>query len=141
MRAWTPTVAIVLVATLAAAVCAKVHPASLAAENPPAIDWATAAASDRPILWVDARSPSQYLGGHMPGAVQLWEQDWQDGLGRFLEAWQPETLVVVYCPAARCHAGERVAARIHRETGIEALVFAGGWEALKPHAGNGHHRP
>jgi len=82
------------------------------------------------VLWVDARSESEYLKGSIPAAVLLNEDQWDDLLPGFLSIWQPEQLIVVYCSSQTCQASHGVANRLKSEIGLEEVfVLKGGWEA------------
>lgn len=84
------------------------------------------------VLWVDARSTADYEQDHIPGAVLCNEDDWDAGLMRVLEAWQPGDLVVVYCDAERCDASDAVGERLRRETGFEDIhTLHGGWQTWR----------
>lgn len=80
------------------------------------------------LLWVDARSETSFREGSIPGAVLVNEGDWEAGVERFLEVWEPDLTVVVYCDSEACGASEAVAARLREELGIERVeVLKGGW--------------
>lgn len=79
---------------------------------------------------LDARPAGFFEQSHIPGALNLNEDDWEGGLGGFLEVWSPELEVVVYCDSRACQASEHVAERIREELGIEHVrILEGGWEA------------
>ena len=82
------------------------------------------------MLWIDAREPAAYAAGHIPGALALSETNWEEGLVRFVEQWEPGALVVVYCDGAECEASRRVARRLQTEFGVEKVaVLHEGWPA------------
>lgn len=81
-------------------------------------------------LWIDARPEADYRREHVPGALNLNEENWKDALGRVFESWQPSRPVVVYC-AEGCSSAGQIAQRLS-EMGIEPVqVFAGGFERWK----------
>lgn len=85
---------------------------------------------DHPILWVDARSPLEFEKGHIPNALRLNEQDWNQLITPFLEKWTPNQHVVVYCSTA-CKSSYHIASRL-REMGISpTFTLKGGWEEWK----------
>lgn len=87
------------------------------------------------ILWVDARSLSEFEFQHMRGSVMLTEEHWEERLPDFLERWRPGQQVVVYCGSASCAASNGVAQRLRNELGLqEVYVLKGGWENLLEHA-------
>ncbi len=82
------------------------------------------------VLWVDARSAAKFAEGHIPGAVALNEDDWETQVPAFLDAWEPEKTVVVYCDGGRCEASRHVADRLSGELQIKSVfVLKGGWPA------------
>jgi rhodanese-related sulfurtransferase len=81
-------------------------------------------------LWIDARSATDFAAGHVPEAVSLNEEDWDAGFAHFIEKWDGERPLIVYCGGERCHASESVARRLRRELGFENIhVLHGGWAA------------
>ncbi len=85
---------------------------------------------DKP-LWVDARSKANYEKEHVPGAVPLNEDRWDELLPGVLAAWKPEQSIVVYCDDKRCDSSNAVAKRL-REAGVSPVfVLKGGWEAWR----------
>ncbi|MBI4025525.1 MAG: rhodanese-like domain-containing protein [Verrucomicrobia bacterium] len=81
------------------------------------------------VLWVDARSAKEFEQGHIPGAMRLNEDAWEELLAPFLEAWSAPRPVVVYCGDQPCEASRHVAGRL-RDAGIKPVyVLKGGWDA------------
>ncbi len=89
------------------------------------------------VLWVDARQAGAFAAGHIPGAINLNEDDWEGLLPGFVERWDGMQSVVVYCDSSLCDASRAVAARLKRELAIGAdapgspavLTLKGGWDA------------
>jgi rhodanese-related sulfurtransferase len=81
-------------------------------------------------LFVDARPSQRYEAGHIPGAVLLNEEQWPSLFPVFLDAWDPDKTVVVYCDGGGCEASHEVAERLRRELRVETIfVLKGGWPA------------
>ena len=81
------------------------------------------------ILWVDARSETEFLDGSIPDAILLNEDQWDSLLPEFLSIWQPEQTVVVYCSSQTCQASHALAERLQDELGLARVyVLKGGWE-------------
>ena len=81
------------------------------------------------VLWVDARPDMQFEAGHIPNAVQLNEDRWDELLPQFLSVWAPDKRVVVYCSSASCAASHHIAARLRANAGLpNVYVLKGGWE-------------
>jgi len=88
-----------------------------------------------PVVWIDARTSEAYQKQHVPGAIPLNEDAWEQSLPGFLEVWQPNAKIVVYCDSAACDASQAVALRLQRELQLtEIHVLKGGWTTwLKTH--------
>jgi len=81
-------------------------------------------------IWVDARSEDDFEREHVPGAVLLNEDRWNELLPRMLENWAPDKTVVVYCNSKGCGASREVARRLRTQAGLSnVFVLKGGWEA------------
>jgi rhodanese-related sulfurtransferase len=82
-------------------------------------------------LWVDARSVEEYEAEHVPGALLLNLESWDELFPKFLDQWGPGKRVVVYCSATTCELSRDVAERL-RKSGISPVfVLKGGWETWK----------
>jgi rhodanese-related sulfurtransferase len=81
------------------------------------------------VIWVDARPVADFGRDHVPGAVPLNEDRWNDLVGSFLAMWTPDKKVVVYCSAQSCNAAREVAKRLRDEAQLKnVFVLEGGWE-------------
>jgi rhodanese-related sulfurtransferase len=81
------------------------------------------------VLWVDARSDDEYAHDHVPGALSLNEDRWNELLPQFLAAWSPGKKIVVYCSSQGCNASREVARRLRNEAQLQdVFVLTGGWE-------------
>ena len=82
------------------------------------------------VIWVDARPDEQFASGHIPLAVQLNQDRWDELFPQFLEKWSPDKRVVVYCSTLSCALSHEVAHRLRTQGGLpEVYVLNGGWEA------------
>ena len=80
-------------------------------------------------LWVDARPDEQFASEHVPGALQLNEDRWNELLPQMLAAYSPEKRVVVYCSSQSCNLAVEVAKRLRQEAQLKnVFVLQGGWE-------------
>ena len=80
-------------------------------------------------IWVDARPNNDYEKSHVPGAVSLNEDHWNEQLPQFLAQWSPEKKVVIYCSTKSCNLAGDVARRLRDEAQLkEVFVLEGGWE-------------
>jgi rhodanese-related sulfurtransferase len=81
-------------------------------------------------IWVDARPDADFEREHVPAAIQLNEDRWNELLPQTLQVWSPEKKVIVYCNSEGCGASREVARRLRNEAGLKnVFVLEGGWEA------------
>jgi len=81
-------------------------------------------------IWVDARPDEEFAADHVPGAISLNEDRWNELLPQFLAVWTPGKKVVVYCSSLSCNASREVARRLRKEAQLsDVFVLEGGWEA------------
>ncbi len=81
-------------------------------------------------IWVDARPDEEFARDHVPGALSLNEDRWNELLPQFLAVWSPGKKVVVYCSSLSCNASREIARRLRREAQLpDVFVLEGGWEA------------
>ena len=81
-------------------------------------------------IWVDARPDDEFARDHVPGALSLNEDRWNELLPQFLAAWSPEKKIIVYCSSVGCNASREVARRLRKEAQLpDVYVLKGGWEA------------
>ena len=86
------------------------------------------------VQWVDARSRAKFERTRIPGALLLNEDEWDKLVGPFLDAWDADKTLVVYCDGGSCEASHQVAARLRKDLMIGGvLVLKGGfaeWQGL-----------
>ena len=81
-------------------------------------------------VWVDARPDEEFVHDHVPGALSLNEDRWNELLPEFLATWSPGKKVIVYCSSLSCNASREVARRLRKEAQLpDVFVLEGGWEA------------
>ena len=79
-------------------------------------------------LWVDARSRKKFEQQSVPGALLLNEEEWDAQVSKFLDAWEPEKVIIVYGERGS-DAGEGIAHRLREELKIDKVrVLHGGFE-------------
>ena len=82
------------------------------------------------VVWVDARVKEEFEEAHIPGAVLLNTEDWENLFGEFLMTWDPEIPVVVYCKSQACMRSHEAVKRLREELGVENIfVLQDGWDA------------
>ena len=79
-------------------------------------------------IFIDARSPSGYDEGHIPGAINIP----YDQLPKYLETLQAETVtsdhIVCYCWSPTCDFSDQLATELNIMGYENVEVFTGGWE-------------
>ena len=117
---------LVCVACVLAALTAAIHPrAPRLRATHPAITLDSVPAN---VLWIDARPAAKFADGCIPGAVNVSEDAWIDGVERLLTVGLDQRQLVVYCDTHTCPAATEIAARLERELGIaEIRILDGGW--------------
>jgi rhodanese-related sulfurtransferase len=92
------------------------------------VDQARAWGND--VTWVDARPDEEFARDHVPGAISLNEDRWNELLPGLLNVWSPDKKVIVYCSSQSCNASREVARRLRDEAQLKnVFVLEGGWEA------------
>ena len=93
------------------------------------VELAQAQAWGDTVLWVDARPDEQFAADHIPGAISLNEDRWNELLPQFLSVWSPDRRTIVYCSSQSCALSHEVAERLRKEAQLkEVYVLHGGWE-------------
>ena len=81
-------------------------------------------------IWVDARPEDEFDRQHVPGALLLNEDRWNELLPQMLAVWSPEKRIVVYCSSESCGASREIARRLRQQAELKnVFVLEGGWEA------------
>ena len=81
-------------------------------------------------IWVDARPEDEFANDHVPGAISLNEDRWNELLPQFLAVWGPGKKIIVYCSSLSCNSSREVARRLRKEAQLsDVFVLEGGWEA------------
>ncbi|MEX0325448.1 MAG: rhodanese-like domain-containing protein [Puniceicoccaceae bacterium] len=91
-----------------------------------------AALEMEPVLWVDARTEQLFNQRHLEGALHMSHDDFDSGLSRLLQSWDPEMSIVVYCDGEGCESSQVLAAELREVLGEERVYWLiGGWAELK----------
>lgn len=78
-------------------------------------------------MLIDARSPEQFLLGHLPGAINVYVDS--DSIADWVERYAlRDKALITYCASVHCDMAERLTARL-RDLGCENVkIYPGGWE-------------
>lgn len=83
-------------------------------------------------IWVDARTESQFAENHLPGAIHLTEDNWDNGLSDLLLQWGPDFPVIVYCDGNTCGTSRTVARRLREDLQTDSVYWLiAGWDGLQ----------
>ncbi|MEY2490263.1 MAG: hypothetical protein QOC70_2205 [Verrucomicrobiota bacterium] len=83
-------------------------------------------------IWIDARPEAEFTKEHVPGAILLNEDRWNELLPQMLATWSSEKRVVIYCSSESCGSSREVARRLRKEAQLKnVFVLEGGWEAWR----------
>jgi len=127
--AYRQILAILLLATLPAIATGLWHPRRPSWQSDE-VTLAAATAWGTSVLWIDARPDADFARAHIPGAIPLNEDHWEDLLPGVIDQWDIKRKVVVYCSSLSCQTSRDVARRLREEVNLpNVFVLQGGWEA------------
>ena len=90
----------------------------------------TALSWGKSALWLDARTKSDYQAEHIPGALSLHMDHWQEDISAVQRQAVDKEKIVVYCYSASCNSALLMARRLYKEAGLQnVVVMHGGWES------------
>jgi len=82
-------------------------------------------------LFVDARSEADYRAGHIKGAVNIPDLDFENYIGSFLEKTAAETVLITYCEGDACTLSKSLAEKLSL-AGFESVFhLKNGWGQWK----------
>lgn len=82
------------------------------------------------VVFIDARSSSEYFAGHIPGALNVHPSYFSSS--KAIETLKRNQPVITYCSGEACQSSVVLAEKLIRVRGhIDTRVFFGGWEAWK----------
>ena len=86
------------------------------------------------VFWIDARISAQFEQEHVPGALSLNEQNFEQVLFDQIEIFQDlKKPVVIYCDSDKCDASRKVREQLVLRMPLEnVFVLKGGWQAWRP---------
>jgi len=86
------------------------------------------------VTWIDARGAQAFQDEHIPEALLLNEDHWDEHFEQFIQVWDGTSTLVVYCDSRICAASNGVADRLKDSLGLEAVfVLKGGWQTWLDH--------
>jgi len=89
-------------------------------------------AENESVLWIDARSEKEFEDGHIPGAMLLSLDAFDEQIESVMNQYDPDKITVIYCSEDRCQTSQKIAEILKREFELQNVYFLeGGWEAWK----------
>ena len=90
------------------------------------------------VLWMDARPRSQYVAGHVPGALSFSEQEAEQLMSQYFLQLQDNTKpIVVYCGSEACQTSRKMADYLRPLLPTESVyVLRGGWGSWEAQHGD-----
>ncbi len=85
-------------------------------------------------VFIDARSEYDFKAGHIKTALNLQEKNLDSWMPDFFEKTPPETLLIIYCSAPRCHLAEHLAAKLYEIGYTNVRHMPAGWDAWQSNA-------
>jgi rhodanese-related sulfurtransferase len=82
-------------------------------------------------VFVDARSAKEYRAGHIPRALLLSPDAFEETVSSWKDLLPADTLLITYCGGEGCESSRDVAALLIEEGYRRVKVFFGGWEQWK----------
>jgi rhodanese-related sulfurtransferase len=82
-------------------------------------------------LFVDARSEADYRAGHIKGAVNIPELDFENHIGSFLEKTAAETVLITYCEGDTCTLSKSLAEKLSLAGFENVFHLKNGWGQWK----------
>ncbi len=92
------------------------------------VEEAYAAWRDQAALFVDARAPQEYREGHIPGAVNLPPDEFEDRYPDLADRVEAAGSAIVYCQGVECGDAVMVAERLAEVYEGSVYVMEEGWE-------------
>lgn len=88
------------------------------------------------VLWVDARAKAEFDREHVPGAVLLNMEAFEDQMFGLMNVLSDNAKpIVVYCDAQKCSQSHAIAERLRGLGNADVRALRGGWPAWKQAVG------
>ena len=84
------------------------------------------------LIIVDARNEKEFAAGHIENAINLSEEKFDTQLGAFLDVWNPDSAILVYCSSSGCNSSRSIAERLKNECQImNVFILKDDWTKWK----------
>lgn len=95
------------------------------------LDTAELFLQDRKFLFLDARHPSAFRRGHIPGATSFFDMEFEERIKAFQDTVKLDRPVVSYCDGEECRSSELLAKALAAKGYKYVYLFFGGWTEWK----------
>ena len=84
------------------------------------------------LIIVDARNKNEFAADHIENAINLSEEKFDTQLGAFLDVWNPDSVILVYCSSSGCNSSRSIAERLKNECQIKnVFILKDDWKKWK----------
>jgi len=80
---------------------------------------------------VDARDESSFMDGHIPGAINFSEKDFDELIDGFLSENDPDIIIITYCDGDQCDLAQTLAEKFSSVGYINVFYLKNGWSRWK----------
>lgn len=104
-------------------------PLPVAKEGDVSLEEMQTISAGRAALILDARPEVFYRGGHIPSALSLPRDDFENGYRGLASVLEPhrDDVLIVYCAGSDCHDSQMVGDALRRLGYAHVRIFRGGW--------------
>jgi rhodanese-related sulfurtransferase len=82
-------------------------------------------------LFLDARRGEDFEAGHIPNALNLPAEEFEEKYSKFAPLLSPESAIVVYCDGPECELSHRLAADLRGQGYTNVHMLFNGWTSWK----------
>ena len=86
---------------------------------------------DKMNIIVDARDESSFMDGHIPGAINFSEKDFDELIDSFLSDNDPDIIIITYCDGDQCDLAQILAEKFSSVGYINVFYLKNGWSRWK----------
>lgn len=98
-----------------------------ASVTPISMETALEAFQSKSTVFVDARSPENYIEAHIPGAINVPPEQFDVDAETFMNTVPPDQEVILYCDGPGCHLAETLSLLMKGAGYEKLLLFSDGW--------------
>jgi len=80
---------------------------------------------------VDARDKSSFMDGHIPGAINFFEKDFDELIDNFLSENDTDIIIITYCDGDQCDLAQTLAEKFSSAGYTNVFYLKNGWSKWK----------